>query len=68
MWETLRKEEVLIKLKTSKKEGLSKEEVHKRQQKYGKNKLQERNVNNLFFIKKRLPQKIKKENEFRAVL
>ena len=27
MWETLRKEEVLIKLKTSKKEGLSKEEA-----------------------------------------
>ena len=41
MWETLRKEEVLIKLKTSKKEGLSKEEVHKRQQKYGKNKLED---------------------------
>ena len=41
MWETLRKEEVLIKLKTSKKEGLSKEKVHKRQQKYGKNKLED---------------------------
>ena len=41
MWETLRKEEVLIKLKTSKKEGLSKVEVHERQQKYGKNKLED---------------------------
>ena len=41
MWETLRKEEVLIKLKTSKKEGLSKAEVHERQQKYGKNKLED---------------------------
>ena len=41
MWETLRKEEVLIKLKTSKKEGLSKTEAHERQQKYGKNKLED---------------------------
>ncbi len=41
MWETLRKEEVLIKLKTSKKEGLSKAEAHERQQKYGKNKLED---------------------------
>ena len=41
MWETLRKEEVLIKLKTNKKEGLSKTEAHERQQKYGRNKLED---------------------------
>ena len=39
MWETLRKEEVLKKLETNERYGLKKEEVKKRQEKYGKNKL-----------------------------
>ena len=39
MWETLRKEEVLKKLETNERYGLTKEEVKKRQEKYGKNKL-----------------------------
>jgi len=42
MWETLRKEEVLRKLGTDAKRGLTKEEVVKRQQKYGKNKLKDK--------------------------
>lgn len=42
MWETLRKEEVLRKLETDRRNGLSQEEVKKRQQKYGKNKLKDK--------------------------
>lgn len=42
MWETLRKEEVLRKLGTRKKEGLTNEAVKTKQQKYGKNKLKEK--------------------------
>ena len=42
MWETLRKEEVLQKLKTDKRGGLAKEEVENRQKEYGKNKLKEK--------------------------
>ena len=42
MWETLRKEEIFIKLKTDRKRGLAKEEINKRQQKYGKNKLKDK--------------------------
>ena len=36
MWETLRKEEVLQKLKTDKRGGLAKQEVENRQKEYGK--------------------------------
>ena len=43
MWETFRKEEVLKKLKTNLRTGLSKEEVVFRRSKYGKNKLEEKN-------------------------
>ena len=42
MWETLRKEEVLKKLETDRKNGLTQEEVTNRQQKYGKNKLKDK--------------------------
>ena len=42
MWETFRKEEVLKKLKTNLRTGLSKEEVVFRRSKYGKNKLEEK--------------------------
>lgn len=42
MWETFRKEEVLKKLKTNLKTGLSEEEVDFRRSKYGKNKLEEK--------------------------
>ena len=42
MWETFRKEEVLKKLKTNLRTGLSEEEVDFRRSKYGKNKLEEK--------------------------
>ena len=42
MWETFRKEEVLKKLKTNLRRGLSEEEVVFRRSKYGKNKLEEK--------------------------
>ena len=42
MWQTLRKNEVLKSLGTNEKEGLSDKEVKNRQEKYGKNKLQEK--------------------------
>ena len=42
MWETLRKEEVFRKLETDGRNGLQQEEVKKRQQKYGKNKLKDK--------------------------
>ncbi len=53
MWETLRKEEVLRNLKTNRKEGLESEEVKIRQEKFGKNILQEKNKETIFkkFIK-----------------
>jgi Ca2+-transporting ATPase len=53
MWETLRKEEVARKLKIDFKNGLSSEEVKRRQQKYGKNKLKDKPKESLFikFIK-----------------
>ncbi len=53
MWETLRKEEVLKKLNTNSKEGLCQEEVKKRQQEYGKNKLKDKPKESFFmkFIK-----------------
>ena len=42
MWETLRKEEVLIKLHTDRKRGLSGIEANKRKEKYGENKLKDK--------------------------
>ena len=53
MWETLRKEEVLQKLKTDKRGGLAKQEVENRQKEYGKNKLKEKPKETIFmrFIK-----------------
>ena len=53
MWETLRKEEVLQKLKTDKRGGLAKQEVENRQKEYGKNKLKEKPKETIFvrFVK-----------------
>ena len=48
MWQTLRKEEVLIKLGTNSKTGLRENEVAKRQEKYGKNKLKESKKESIF--------------------
>lgn len=48
MWETLRKEEVLKKLETDRRNGLGKEEVKQRQQKYGKNKLKDKPKESIF--------------------
>ncbi len=42
MWENLRKEEVIKLLETNKKEGITKEEVKKRKEKYGSNKLEDK--------------------------
>ena len=42
MWQTLRKNEILKKLGTNENVGLSEDEVKQRQEKYGKNKLQEK--------------------------
>ena len=45
MWQTLRKEEALRQLDTDEKQGLTEKEVKERQEKYGKNKLEEKGVN-----------------------
>ena len=50
MWQTLRRDEALRSLGTNEKSGLSDEEVKKRQEKYGKNKLDEKKKDS-FFIK-----------------
>ena len=42
MWETMRKEEVLNQFKTDRKKGLTQEEAKLRKQKYGQNKLEEK--------------------------
>ena len=42
MWETLRKEDILQKLRTKQGVGLSQREVLVRKQKYGSNKLEEK--------------------------
>ena len=42
MWQTLRKEEVLRQLGTNEKQGLTEKEVKERQEKYGKNRKEER--------------------------
>ena len=53
MWHNLRTEEVASSLKTSTKLGLTKEEIIKRREKYGKNKLEEKNKESIIvkFIK-----------------
>lgn len=53
MWETLRKEEVLKKLQTDRRNGLKQEEIKARQQNYGKNKLKDKPRESIFikFIK-----------------
>ena len=53
MWHTLIKDEVLRKLKTNEKLGLREDEVIKRQEKYGKNKLKDKQKESIFikFIK-----------------
>ena len=50
MWETLRKEEVLQKLKTDLKIGLAYEEIQIRKQKYGTNKLEEKKKETLLVL------------------
>ncbi len=62
MWHTLRKEEVLKSLNTNEKQGLSEEEVLKRQEKYGKNKLQEKKKES--YLKKF----IKQFNDFMIII
>ena len=53
MWETLRKEDVVQKLRTKQGVGLTQREVQVRKQKYGNNKLQEKKKETLIikFIK-----------------
>ena len=53
MWHTLIKDEVLRKLKTNEKLGLRQDEVIKRQDKYGKNKLKDKQKESIFikFVK-----------------
>ena len=62
MWETLRKEEVLQKLKTDKRGGLAKEEVENRQKEYGKNKLKEKQKETI------LMRFIKQFNDFMIII
>ena len=62
MWQTLRKEEVLRKLNTDEKQGLTEKEVQERQGKYGKNKLQEKKKES-FIVKF-----IKQFNDFMIII
>ena len=62
MWQTLRKDEVLKNLGTNEKTGLSDESVRKRQEEYGKNKLEEKKKES-FFIKF-----IKQFNDFMIII
>ena len=62
MWETLRKEDVLNKLNTNEKIGLTKEEIETRQAKYGKNKIKDKPKES-FFIKF-----IKQFNDFMIII
>ena len=62
MWQTLRKEEVLRKLSTDEKQGLTEKEVQERQAKYGKNKLQEKKKES-FIVKF-----IKQFNDFMIII
>lgn len=53
MWQTIKKEDVLREFETNSKNGLTEEEVKKRQNKYGKNRLKDKPKENIFvkFIK-----------------
>ena len=53
MWQTIKKEDVLREFGTNSKNGLTEEEVKKRQNKYGKNRLKDKPKENIFvkFIK-----------------
>ena len=62
MWETLRKEEVLKELHTSRKSGLTKEEILVRKQKYGQNKLEDKPKETL------LVKFIKQFNDFMIII
>ena len=62
MWQTLRKEEALRKLGTNEKQGLTDEEIKERQQKYGKNKLQEKKKESV------LIKFIKQFNDFMIII
>ena len=62
MWETLRKEEVLKKLGTDFRHGLNQEEVKIRQQKYGKNKLEDKPKESL------LIRFVKQFNDFMIII
>ena len=62
MWQTLRKEEVLRQLGTNEKQGLTEKEVKERQEKYGKNKLEEKKKES-FIVKF-----IKQFNDFMIII
>ena len=62
MWETLRKEEVLRKLKTNARSGLNDEEVIFRRNKYGKNKLEDKPKESL------LVKFLKQFNDFMIII
>ncbi len=62
MWETLRKEEVLRKLETNSKYGLTQEEIKERHLKYGKNKLKDKPKESL------LIRFIKQFNDFMIII
>ena len=62
MWQTLRKEEVLRQLGTDEKQGLTEKEVKERQEKYGKNKLEEKKKES-FIVKF-----IKQFNDFMIII
>ncbi len=62
MWQTLRKEEVLRQLDTDEKQGLTEKEVKERQEKYGKNKLEEKKKES-FIVKF-----IKQFNDFMIII
>lgn len=53
MWQTIKKEDVLREFGTNSKNGLTEEEIKKRQNKYGKNRLKDKPKENIFvkFIK-----------------
>ena len=62
MWETLRKEDILQKLRTKQGVGLSQREVLVRKQKYGSNKLEEKKKETL------LVKFIKQFNDFMIII
>lgn len=62
MWETLRKKEVLSKLGTNEKTGLTRQEIEERQAKYGKNKIKDKPKESL------LIKFIKQFNDFMIII